>query len=287
MSRVHCLDCRMPVVVDPQGRCPEGHEVGEPGARIDQAMGSSLPYPDEPEPWVGTVVLDPADRPATAGSADPAPRRPEPAWRPDHGRAPTPEHGDAPTPEHEALLVEFQALGDLGDEAATTAPASPEALGAPPPMATPPAPAPSGTQGRPPSVPTPEDLQDVLAELSALESLASPDDVAARGSEGGPERHAVDPVAHATPRSEPPRRSAVATLDDFDLDDLAGSADQDAAPTTPAPAVGHDDERPTQDTGAHPDTPAPAAPPVDLASFTARGSAGRGGRAGKRRRFGR
>ena len=50
MSRVHCLDCGMSVVVDPNGVCPEGHTVGAAGARVASAIGSDIPFPDEPKP---------------------------------------------------------------------------------------------------------------------------------------------------------------------------------------------------------------------------------------------
>lgn len=58
MSRVHCLECGNQVVVDPRGLCPEGHEVGASGARIEHAMGHEVAHPDEPEPWVYSIGTD-------------------------------------------------------------------------------------------------------------------------------------------------------------------------------------------------------------------------------------
>ncbi len=63
MSRVQCTDCGIPVVVDPTGMCPEGHLVGAAGARVATAIGNGVPHPDEPEPWVASVELDPVDVP--------------------------------------------------------------------------------------------------------------------------------------------------------------------------------------------------------------------------------
>jgi hypothetical protein len=158
VSRVQCLDCGIAVVVDPRGICPEGHVVGSAGVRVANAMGGGSPHPDEPEPWVATVVLDEAD-------ARPAPRqrsiRPVPVLGPEE---PT---EDTEAADHEAMLRELHALGDLHD----TAPAAPAAL-APAPAASTPAPSTPAASTPPDTSPAPprEQFAEGLAELSALEA---------------------------------------------------------------------------------------------------------------------
>lgn len=64
MSRVHCLECGNQVVVDPRGLCPDGHEVGTSGARIEHAIGQETVHPDEPEPWVYSIDAEEVTVPA-------------------------------------------------------------------------------------------------------------------------------------------------------------------------------------------------------------------------------
>jgi hypothetical protein len=67
VARVHCPDCEMAVVVDPNGVCPEGHLIGNAGRRIELAIGDHTPHPDEPEPW--TADSKPSARSGSAGNA--------------------------------------------------------------------------------------------------------------------------------------------------------------------------------------------------------------------------
>ncbi|MCA1782148.1 MAG: hypothetical protein LC679_08240, partial [Intrasporangiaceae bacterium] len=48
----------MPVVVDPNGRCPEGHDLGPAGERIEKSLGRAEPHPDEPQPWIAILDAD-------------------------------------------------------------------------------------------------------------------------------------------------------------------------------------------------------------------------------------
>lgn len=104
MPRVQCFECDMPVVVDPNGRCPEGHDLGPVGERIEQSLGRNEPHPDEPEPWV--AILE-SDEPAP--SHDTEPRRAQPI---SVGPAPADEDAGGST---EGLLHELHALHGGGD----------------------------------------------------------------------------------------------------------------------------------------------------------------------------
>jgi hypothetical protein len=109
VSRVHCLDCAADVVVDPRGFCPSGHQLGTSGARVAEAIGSDVPHPDEPEPWVGRIEPE-----EVAEVAAPAPRAPVPQAAPGLPQA-------APPPiDTQDLFAELGALGDLGDETPAT-----------------------------------------------------------------------------------------------------------------------------------------------------------------------
>jgi hypothetical protein len=196
----HCLACGGPVVVDPRGICPVGHDVGTQGARVEQAMGSSTAHPDEPEPWIGMVVLeDPQSSTAgadpegielaSAGSA-PTPRPARPVAAPRGGARRTEEPIDS-----EALLQELHALSefaaDLGGAAGDT-PAPPRSASAPTaapgvgstPAGTAPAdvgaaPDPSSSRGPgagapdPDPVPVPDELDLTALDLDALDELWS------------------------------------------------------------------------------------------------------------------
>lgn len=188
MSRVHCLECDVPVVLDPRGICPEGHYVGAAGVRVEQVIGSQQRHPDEPEPWVYRIdESEVALVGASAATGDlgrtngshPAP----PAVNGSGPREARPVRltGFDPEPEEESsaesLLRELHALA--ADEA--VAPAGNGARTAPPEdiegagdveAATPPAPPPppvttSGT-GRTPR-PDPDAIAEAFAELSALD----------------------------------------------------------------------------------------------------------------------
>jgi hypothetical protein len=120
VSRGHCLDCGDQVVIDPAGRCPEGHHVGALGARIEGALGSGTRHPDEPEPWVARVEI--ADDPLPAVAAPVREIRP-PAAPP----APAATASSPPAAARaDDLLRELHSLAELGG------------LGADGPSATPP-----------------------------------------------------------------------------------------------------------------------------------------------------
>jgi hypothetical protein len=181
VSRAHCLDCGDHVVVDPAGRCPEGHHVGVAGARIEGALGSHTPHPDEPEPWVARVDLDEED-------LSPTPVAPAREIRPLSVPAAEPPLDGAgstsSTGRSEDLLRELHSLGDLGDLAgpssvtsaaassAPSAPSFPEA-GEPPAVWTAPAaatPAPA-TPVTAPAAPSPApSSRPAFDELTALEA---------------------------------------------------------------------------------------------------------------------
>lgn len=142
MPFAHCPPCGTSVLVDPSGRCPEGHTVGAAGARIAASLGSSGPHPEEPEPWVADIELD-------AVSVEDLPEAPRVA------RPPTVAGLDEPDPADgrgtEDLLRELHALGDLtGPSPAAPAASSNGAATPPPPPAVPPHAAAPGTPAPPP-----------------------------------------------------------------------------------------------------------------------------------------
>ncbi len=106
MARVQCFDCDMPVVVDPNGRCPEGHDLGPVGERIEQSLGRAEPHPDEPQPWV--AVLD-ADEVAPEQETR-TPRAPRPI-----SVGPEPSEAELNGGTADGLLQELHALNDPDD----------------------------------------------------------------------------------------------------------------------------------------------------------------------------
>jgi hypothetical protein len=181
VPRAHCLDCGDHVVIDPTGRCPSGHEVGIPGARIEGSLGSSTPHPGEPEPWVARVELDVELSPPPAATPAREIRPPAAPPAPEATTLPTSPSAPAPTARPDDVLRELHSLGDLGaapPRADVPAPAASRAS-APPPTPAPPAPPAS-----PPVWSAPAQHDDALArqadtaaasrsafeELSALEA---------------------------------------------------------------------------------------------------------------------
>ncbi|MEX1178736.1 MAG: hypothetical protein WEB09_09770 [Nitriliruptor sp.] len=131
MPFVHCPDCGASAMIDPSGRCPEGHIVGVAGARVAAAIGRSTPHPDEPQPWVATVAEGP-DAPVEDAPVEDAPRTVQPPSIPtaatvepiaDPGTATGP--GVAAAAGAEDLLREIHELGDLELAADTAAAATP------------------------------------------------------------------------------------------------------------------------------------------------------------------
>lgn len=215
MSRVQCLECGIAVVVDPTGTCPEGHAVGGSGVRVANAMGSAEPHPDEPEPWVATVVLDEAD-------VRPAPR--QRAIRPVSvaGADTATEQEGAEAADHESMMRELHALSDM--QAGPSAPVIPQiARDTPParPTATEPATAvfgvpvpPAEATADPRPLPPREQVAEGFAELSALEAafhaLGYDEDTTLRGEPPAPpaamaeEPAATSPTASTTPTPTTP-----------------------------------------------------------------------------------
>jgi hypothetical protein len=114
----HCIDCGSSALIDPSGRCPEGHTVGAAGARVAAAIGSATPHPDEPQPWVHQVQL----APEVVDAAPPEPRTVRPPSVP---AAPEPAPSAGPRADQAAtddLMRELHALGDLGGFADVAAP---------------------------------------------------------------------------------------------------------------------------------------------------------------------
>jgi hypothetical protein len=183
VPRAHCLDCGDHVVIDPTGRCPSGHEVGIPGARIEGSLGSSTPHPGEPEPWVARVELDVELSPPPAATPAREIRPPAAPPAPQATSLPTSPPAATPTARPDDVLRELHSLGDLGaapPRADVPAPAASRAAAPPPP----PAPAPPAPPASPPVWSAPAQHDDALArqadtaaasrsafeELSALEA---------------------------------------------------------------------------------------------------------------------
>ena len=313
MSRVHCIECGIAVVVDPSGLCPDGHQVGANGARIDQAMGSQAPHPQEPEPWVAAVDV------GSVPTAASEPRAIRPVAAPASPAADTEDEVDS-----DALLQELHALSDLDFGAAPVPVAVPPSAPTAPPVPAAVTPAPSEPRESAPRetapLPAPEahDAHDAhepagrtgaaaeaFAELTALEA-------AVQTLQAGVDERGAD-----EPRLEAPARTAghLSVVDDMaDLEDMFAMSEAEArpapapvaapvaapmpspatfpAPTTvpapatfPAPAAQHDDptqgatEQSSADHGA-------TAHSLDLGNFTARGDKVAAG-GGRRRLFGR
>ncbi len=259
MPFAHCTACGSTALVDPSGRCPEGHEVGANGTRLDTAIGSGGRHPDEPVPWVGLVDVDPEPVPLVT-----APRV---------ARPPTPVADRRPAgaipPAHDDVFRELHALGDLGDlgsggqpttevndgPSATPAPvatSAPVATTPPPaPVATPATPAPVPPTPAPPApappapappVPTVTTSHPIPTPVAPLDAIPPAEDTP---------RLAVTPGS-PTPPSSPEEAT--------DLDELAslvaalGSLDDRAAEASPTPAPRAAD--------ASPAAPAPSPVPV-------------------------
>ncbi len=197
MPFAHCLECGTSAMIDPSGRCPEGHVVGAAGARVAAAIGSSTPHPDEPQPWVGVVEAEGGDAPAEDRVARP---KPVPG-------VPAPPAGTS-SPAADDLLRELHALGDLA--AASDAPATPPtATPAPAPAAPAPAPAAPAPAPAAPPTPTPPSAADEATDLDALANLAaavrSLDD---RGADAPPAGSPPPPAAMTAGGPPPPPSAA-------------------------------------------------------------------------------
>lgn len=260
MPFTHCLDCGDQALIDPSGRCPEGHDVGAVGARVSAGIGSTTPHPDEPVPWVRMVELDPAD----VDAAPVAPRVARPL-----SAAPAPTLS-GPGVEHpydatDDLLRELHALGDLhgaSSPAPAAAPPSPPAVPTAPTAPTvPPAPAAVAAD----RTGGPGDLDRLANLAAAVRTLDERSDA--------PPSAPVPPPPPASPHPSGPTDLATVA---HELDQLFGDADAaTSAPTGPvaasSPGVPSTPETPTTDAGPTPPLPAPPAPArLDDLEFTAK-----------------
>lgn len=273
MPFVHCIDCGTPAMIDPSGRCPEGHTVGAAGARVAAVIGSNTPHPDEPQPWVG--VVEPEAGPAATGES----RAARPPSVPGTGA-----QAPVPPPPPEDLLRELHALGDLGaaSDAAAAASEVPSTPAPPSPPAPPSIDAPSASPSLDaPSAPTP------TAASSPPPLPATPEPVSASPGTPAPasssdEASDLDALANLA--------AAVRTLDDRDA-----ASPSEGSP--PPPATTTEGDQPAQpettrssgtsdaDDQASPDQPAPPLLSPFDGSFTARGDGGRGTRSGRKGLF--
>ncbi len=231
MSRVHCLECGNQVVVDPRGLCPDGHEVGTQGARIEHAIGQDAVHPDEPEPWVYTIgtqeVGVPARPPAVGallsagGNGDGPARRARPLRAP--GR--TDDAAGDGSGDAESLLRELHSLAALDEALAeqgrhpvpaepggqtAKAGSAPSASAPPPPPQDPAGPADVTDTAMPIAVDTtpprptrgdPSTIADAFAELSGLDDPSSTPGRPATSSPGHPST--TPPGADGTPPTPP------------------------------------------------------------------------------------
>ncbi|MFP4634916.1 MAG: hypothetical protein ACLFRD_03565 [Nitriliruptoraceae bacterium] len=111
MPRVTCVECAGEVVVDPSGRCPEGHLVGTAGARVEHAIGTGAPHPDEPEPWIATITAEEVDGGGPEPDGVPTAARPAPVRAPG---PPATAEADDPA-DTDDLLHELQSLSAPAD----------------------------------------------------------------------------------------------------------------------------------------------------------------------------
>jgi hypothetical protein len=254
----YCLTCGDQALIDPSGRCPEGHEVGSAGARVAAGIGSATPHPDEPVPWTRVVEL----HPDTIDGVAPRVARPPSVATVEDAPA---EAGIADT---EDLFRELHALGDL-DDLAAAAPHTAPAASPPPPAATA-GPAPAA----PPRDPAPVDPAPVPTSSVApppAPAVPAPIDLDPVGSDGPP--HVVGP-ADGVPTTPSPAVAGVpappsSPEEATDLDDLAslvsamqeldGRADTAGGPVPAAGTVAEPLGEPVAEPAAEP------APATDMA----------------------
>jgi len=210
VSRVQCLECGIAVVVDPTGVCPEGHLVGGTGVRVAGAMGTDTQHPDEPEPWVATVVLD---------EADAAPVVRERTIRPVRlaGADETTGSVNDEAADHESMLRELHALGDIHDLSPGPTPARslrPDRDLSPDPAATD-APGSAPVPHSPP--PPQEQVAEGFAELSALEAAFH-----ALGYDEDAPRQGEQPTGPPPTSASPATSGPTGTAPRDDLADVEG-----------------------------------------------------------------
>ena len=284
MARVTCIDCGDEVVVDPAGRCPEGHLLGPAGSRVEHAIGTDAPHPDEPEPWIATI--DPAevegqvaDSPAAA-NGDARVARPVQAPGPSAASA----NGAVDT---DALFNELHTLSELsgdapphtlnGNHAAQPATTTPAPARAPDDHAEPHRPSPAPGRPAAPVEPAPTPPADAAATGPAtaprrdadtaaeLSDLASLEAMLQELSESPGQATGTDATrdADADDGSRPPPTVATPGVE-IPSAPPAHARDR-AEPTTPPPPP----------PGPAPRDAAPSPPTgddsLDLSNFTAKG----------------
>ncbi|MGM0619037.1 MAG: hypothetical protein ACQEUI_13010 [Actinomycetota bacterium] len=215
MSRVHCLECGNQVVVDPRGLCPDGHEVGTDGARIEHAIGQEAVHPHEPEPWVYRIGADevtvPARPPAvgsllsTQGDGNGNGAGPSRRARPLRAPGLPDDSSQDGSGDAESLLRELHSLAALDESLAErgeavaernghSAQRRPEASAAapPPPPTDLTTPATAAATTPRPTRGDPSAIADAFAELSALDVPTS-----------NPSRAGTSASAHASSTTSP------------------------------------------------------------------------------------
>ncbi|WP_052664450.1 hypothetical protein [Nitriliruptor alkaliphilus] len=237
MPFAHCTDCGAPALIDPSGRCPEGHEVGHAGARVAAGIGTSVPHPDEPKPWVGVVDIDPI----LIDSQPPQPRVALPPSLP-ASRDTTPAAAtEAVAPAAESsddllrVLHDLGDLGGLGSDGPAVAPPRPTPA---PASQDPVPPVPPANLAVTPGSPAPPSSPEEATGLDELASLA-----AAIGSLDDRDASAARPVS--PPPTAHPVAAPAPTPSASMLDELWVAAEP-SPPMPPAAAA----------------PPAPAAPPA-------------------------
>ncbi|MTV24397.1 hypothetical protein FTX61_03045 [Nitriliruptoraceae bacterium ZYF776] len=231
------------MLVDPTGRCPDGHTVGAAGARVAAAIGSAVPHPEEPQPWVGRVELEAPPAPS-APTAAPAPVVPRAA------RPPSVLPADAPAPAPlpvatDDLLRELHALGDLASPdvvpakpiaaAPAAAPAAPPAAPAAPAAVVPPVAAHVVPQAAAPIEAPVAPLAPVAPSPVAPPTVAPPTVAPTAVAPPTVAPTAVAPPAATPPAAAPPTLAPAPTIaatpappsspeDTTDLDELASLA---------------------------------------------------------------
>lgn len=287
MARVTCVDCGGEVIVDPTGRCPEGHMLGPAGSRVDHAIGTDTPHPDEPEPWIATIEPDEVEGQAAGPHAatDGATRLAQPVKSP--GPAAASSNGTVDT---DTL---FNELHTLSQQSGDASPHTSNGTHAPQPTTATPAPAdaadtsadpqqPSSIASQPsapveptqtppadatPTGPTtsPRRNGDTATELSDLASLEamlqelSESPGAATGQAAGPDHTQDADAAGDRPRQEPAIEAPGVEIPPAP----PAHARDRGEPTTPPPPP-----------AAAPEAAAPSPPAddgLDLSNFTAKG----------------
>ena len=292
MARVQCFDCDMPVVVDPDGRCPEGHDLGPVGERIEQSLGRADPHPDEPQPWI--AVLDEHETTPAPETAAPRPARPISV-------GPTPSDEELNTGSADGLLQELHALHGGGDvdpgersgglsiarsSRSGETPTAPAGTSSSDPTPAPAAGTPASNTPTPPDAPdtwddwddwsdwqneetpdtqvsqTDDTVHDPVAEDDGPWSAAVTQDTDAEPSTATLEQDA-DPEPAPAPRRAPTVRSEESLSAMAELAALLGDDAPTASPTPPTSAPS-----PAPTTGPAPATPPPPPDPAASSSPT-------------------